>query len=288
MTTTAFVALIDLSNLTVTFAADHPADTDLYTAGSAPELEDLTGPQAVALYNTLAKELSPFLPDQIVPVKRFADKGTATKRVWDLIVKYQDHVTRQAAAQRPIVPVEDKPQALTAEDKAAIKAAKDIPAPKPSAARKTAGINLAPMKKAYACREGSKQATLVDLLSRPSGASMAELLSGLAFGSKAWKEVTVKSGLNWDMNKIKGYGIRTEFQNGYERWLDCDYDNMGDFSLFDQDGHPDDHSEESKAALLQRNIDKGFDPSKRTVAVYHLVLPEGLTAPIPHTPKKGA
>lgn len=284
MTTTAFVALIDLSNLsnlTVQFAAEHPENTDLYTAGSAPELEDLTGPQAVALYNTLAAELSPFLPDQIVPVKRFADKGTATKRVWDLIVKYQDHVTRQAAAQRPIVPVEDKPQALTAEDKKAIKEAKNIPAPK-AAARKTAGINLAPRKKVYACREGSKQATLVDLLSRSCGASMTELLAGLAFGAKAWKEVTVKSGLNWDMNKIKGYGIRTEFQNGYERWLEGDYDNMGDFT---SEQHPDEADHE---ATLAANVAKGFDPSKRTVAVYFLVLPEGMTAPVPHTPKKGA
>ena len=283
MTTTAFVALIDLSNLTVQFAADYPENTDLYTAGSAPELEDLTGPQAVALYNSLAAELnaSPAREgqDPIAQVKRFADKGTATKRVWGLIELFQ---TLHAPVEAPVKEV------LKPEEKAEIAAAKNIPAPKATAARKTAGINLAPQKKVYACREGSKQATLVDLLSRSCGASMTELLSGLAFGAKAWKEVTVKSGLNWDMNKIKGYGIRTEFQNGYERWLEGDYDNMGDFNLFDFDGHPDDNSDERKAELLQKNIDAGFDPSKRNVAVYHLVLPEGMTAPVPHTPKKGA
>lgn len=285
MTTTAFVALIDLSNLTVQFAADHPENTDLYTAGSAPELEDLTGPQAVALYNTLAAELSPFVPDQIVPVKRFADKRTATTRVWGLIVQLQalkqDIARRQNADFQPVAEVPVK-EVLKPEEKAEIAAAKNIPAPKATAARKTAGINLAPQKKVYACREGSKQATLVDLLSRSCGASMTELLAGLAFGAKAWKEVTVKSGLNWDMNKIKGYGIRTEFQNGYERWLEGDYDNMGDFT---SEQHPDEADHE---ATLAANIAKGFDPSKRTVAVYFLVLPEGMTAPVPHTPKKGA
>lgn len=286
--TTPIIALIDLSNLTVQFAASPEAAdaSDLFTAGSAAELEDLTGSQAKAIYNTLAAQLnaSPtrdFFTNQIAEVKRFADKGTATKRVWGLIELYHafKKVEPMGAVEADKVATELENAGLTKDDPA-VKA--PVAAPKASNARKTAGINLAPQKKVYACREGSKQATLVDLLSRSCGASMTELLAGLSFGSKAWKEVTVKSGLNWDMNKIKGYGIRTEFQNGYERWLEGDFDNMGDFT---SDQHPDEADHE---ATLAANVAKGFDPSKRTVAVYFLVLPEGMTAPVPHTPKKGA
>ena len=75
--------------------------------------------------------------------------------------------------------------------------------------------NLAPKAEAKACRAGTKQAILVDLLFRSGGASMAELREALA----PWKDITIKSGLGWDMNAIKGYGIRTTFENGYQRRL---------------------------------------------------------------------
>lgn len=81
------------------------------------------------------------------------------------------------------------------------------------------------------------------------------------------------------MNHQKGYGIRTTFENGYQRWLATDYVGMGTFR---GDTHPDDNSEADKAALLARNLAEGYDPGE-LFAVYHLVLPKGLTAPIPHT-----
>jgi hypothetical protein len=150
------------------------------------------------------------------------------------------------------------------------------PAPLPKAQRrKPRAITLAPKKQVRACEAGTKQARLVDLLARPGGASMAELREVLA----PWKDVTIKSGLTWDMNHQKGYGIRTTFENGYQRWLATDYAGMGTFRA---DSHPDDLSEAEKAALLAENLANGYDPEE-VFAVYHLVLPAGLTAPIPHT-----
>lgn len=154
--------------------------------------------------------------------------------------------------------------------------AQPAPAAQPKAkARKPRGINIAPKKEARACRAGTKQATLVDLLSRAGGASMAELREAL----RPWKDVTIKSGLSWDMNHQKGYGIRTTFENGYQRWLATDYAGMGTFR---GDSHPDDNTEEQKAALLADNLANGYDPEE-VFAVYHLVLPAGLKAPVPHT-----
>ncbi len=150
------------------------------------------------------------------------------------------------------------------------------PAPQPKAkpAKTPRGINLAPKEKARACKAGTKQAMLVDLLSREGGASMSELLRHL----HPWKIVTVRSGLSWDMNAIKGYGIRTTFESGYDRWLACDYEGQGTFHA---DSHPDELSEADKAKLLADNLASGYNPNEM-FAVYHLVLPKGMTAPVPH------
>lgn len=172
-----------------------------------------------------------------------------------------------AVAQEPAAPA-PQPVAQTA------------PAVQPKAQRRSRGINLAPKAEAKACRYGTKQAILVDLLLRSGGASMAELREALA----PWKDITIKSGLGWDMNHQKGYGIRTTHENGYQRWLATDYAGMGTFK---GDTHPDDNSEADKAALLAQNLADGYNPGE-VFAVYHLVLPAGLTAPVPHTGTKEA
>lgn len=170
-----------------------------------------------------------------------------------------------------------KVAALKAERAAIMQDAPEVaPAAQQKAkARKPRAITLAPKKEARACKAGTKQARLVDLLSRAGGASMAELREALA----PWKDVTIKSGLSWDMNHQKGYGIRTTFENGYQRWLATDYAGMGTFRGND---HPEDVSEADKAALLADNLANGYDPEE-VFAVYHLVLPADLSAPIPHT-----
>lgn len=265
-------ATINLTNNTVAFHADETAASavadakDHFLVTDVTDLEALTGPQAVALYNETAAKLD----TNIVPVNRFSNKQTAAKRVWANLEDLQEQAIEAAKAKK------------------APKAKKEA-APKVAKPRKSKGVNLAPLERAYACREGSKQAALLDALARSGGASMAELLEILSWGGTPWKEVTVKSGLNWDMNKVKGYGIRTEFQNGYERWLECDYESMDDFAskVGSQIGHPDDHTEEERAAFLQQAIANGFDPEDRTHAVYHIVLPAGMTEPLPHTPRKG-
>jgi len=216
----------------------------------AEDLEGLTMKQGAALFAATAAPLG------IAPVKRFPDRATAARRIWQNLVAL--------SATTPVPEVAPEPAAKSA--------------PKAKAPRKPRGINLAPKAEAVACREGTKQALLVDLLSRPCGASMTELLRHL----RPWKPVTVKSGLSWDMNSLKGYGIRTTFENGHQRWLACDYEGQGTFRA---DSHPDDLSEADKAALLEQNLAEGYDPAE-LFPVYHLVLPEGLTAPVPHTPAR--
>lgn len=200
---TMTVATIDISNLKVDFHAD-PAQAraiadakDLLYVGEPDDLGALSGPQMVALYNSTSAELNTGL----TPVNRFATKEAGIKRIMANLLDLFE-VRRQIEKVKPkAVEVKQPKQKVSA-----------------PAVRRGSGINLPAMKKAYACREGSKQAILVDKLSRPQGATMRELLEALSGGVKPWKEVTVKSGLNWDMNKIKGYGIRTRKRENGE---DC-------------------------------------------------------------------
>lgn len=158
--------------------------------------------------------------------------------------------------------------------------AQPAPAPQPKAQRRSRGIHLAPKAEAKACRAGTKQAILVDLLFRSGGASMSELREALT----PWKDITIKSGLGWDMNAIKGYGITTTHENGYQRWLATDFAGMGTFRA---DSHPDDLDQAEKDALLAQNLATDYNPAE-VFAVYHLVLPAGLTAPVPHDAKPEA
>lgn len=198
-TMTKVVAIVADKTAFTIVSEDQAQPEGTLIARSADDLEELSGPQAVHLYNVSAAAISASLE----PVKRFSDKKSAAKRLW---ANFQDLIANAPEPAPAPAPVE-APKADKARDGAKPAKATDYPAPKTP--RKTTGINLAPKSKVYACREGSKQSIMVDLLSRVQGATMAELLKGLSGGEKPWLEVTVKSGLNWDMNKLKGYGIRT-------------------------------------------------------------------------------
>lgn len=267
-------ATIDIANLKVTFHAtsdDAMAVSDQrdhYAATCQEDLLDLSGPVMVALYNATAADLD----TNITPVNKFSSKEVVAKRLWANLEDLKEvHAQREAElekarrdaakgpankeaweqrkaklaadaqeairahdAEEDAAEEADRTAASKARDRAQPAKATDYPAPA-KAPRRNTGINLAPKATVYACKEGTKQALMVDLLSRPEGATMEELSAALSGGNKPWQEVTVKSGLNWDMNKIKGYGIKTTKRGD----VDC----------------------------------------------YHLVLPAGMTAPVPHTPR---
>lgn len=154
----------------------------------------LTGPVRVELYNDLAEAL------KLEPVRRFADTATGVKRTMKLIADYK----KSAPASKPAPAAKTAPAKKGATEKA-------------STARR--GTNLIPLgHEPMACREGTKQAALLDMIRRPKGASMEELIEGLSGGNKPWTEATVRSGFGWDL-KNKGYGVRSEFTaDGTERF----------------------------------------------------------------------
>lgn len=164
---------------------------DPRTTYTQAALNKMTGPELVALHNDCAAPLG------CDPVKRFGTKADATRRTWAKVQAWQQK--QQEAAARP-----------------SAKQAKAKGEPKPRARR---GTDLKPNgEPVQPCRDGSKQAILVDRLRGKDGATMAELLAALAVSGKPWQEATVRSGFGWDL-KRKGYGVKSTFgADGVERF----------------------------------------------------------------------
>lgn len=184
-----------------------------YTEAS---LNELSGPALVELYNDVK---ACFRNGEAVPnVRRFADKTTAVTRTWKVLQRYAE-----AHPEVEAEPVKAEPKKVETVNEttnpATVAAPKAAKAPAEKKARSPRGTNLAaPGHAPIPCREGSKQAILLDMLARPNGATMAELIEALSGGKKPWTEAAVRSGFGWDM-KLKGYGVRSSFDaDGTERF----------------------------------------------------------------------
>lgn len=167
-------------------------------------LQEYSTPELAKLYNeVLAK--CPKVEQK--PVNRFSDKTAAIKRTWAMLQTY--------AELNPATPEKvAKVKAVAAVKPSKVKA-------EPTHTKVIRGTNLKPDPRfpVIACRAGSKQSILVDMLKRPGGASMAELMDALSEGRKPWTESTVRSGFGWDM-KRKGYGVESRFsKDGGERFV---------------------------------------------------------------------
>jgi hypothetical protein len=132
--------------------------------------------------------------------------------------------------------------------------------------RASKGINIAPkpVGQIKPCRAGTKQAAIIDALA--DGATMWELLAvcsrNVSGGTKDWSEASIRSAMYYDVHHVKGYGVRTEV--------------MTPRALYDMGGH-----EASAEHLL--GTEHEHEPC---IALYRLVLPAGVSAPLPHTPAR--
>ncbi len=93
---------------------------------------------------------------------------------------------------------------------------KDAPKPEevsaPVKSRNAGEVNVEPTSPLLACRVGSKQQQIVDLLVK--GATMDDLRSVcVRKDGTVWDDNSIRSALYYDI-KQKGYGVRTEFVEG--------------------------------------------------------------------------
>jgi len=172
-------------------------------------LSELSGPALVELYNEV---LSTFRNGGAVPnVRRFADKTTAVTRTWKVLQRYAEaHTEVETEAQAEPQKVETVDETTTPAPVAAPKA-QEAPksAEEKKAPRARKGTNLLPPGgRTVPCREGSKQAILLDMLARPNGATMAELirlrimllpLEAAKSMAASWVSTVARSCMTWFM-----------------------------------------------------------------------------------------
>ena len=106
-------------------------------------------------------------------------------------------------------------------------------------------------------KEGSRQWSLASHLK--DGVSIPQLKETHGF---PWSVAAIKSGMYWDLHRVKGYGIRTEFHNGeslYSRGDLAGAQTLGVEPTHDADG--------------QIVFSDDYDENKQ-IPVYFLVFPD--------------
>jgi Protein of unknown function (DUF3489) len=151
--------------------------------GSARELNKLAGSwpanRLSEVWNSFAG-VAPF--GNLQPVKRFNDRKTAVARIWEAIQRLVPNVAQLAPDVAPAKGKRDQDA----------KKGKQRDTKRPSA-KKTANV----------AREGSKKAEVVDLMRRPKGATLAEVMK-----ATGWQPHTVRGFVSGTL--IKKLGLKVE------------------------------------------------------------------------------
>ena len=202
-----------VSPANATFAL-HPTEADATAAADAQDhllvlipddLHELTIKEGAALFAATAAALG------IAPVKRFPDRETAARRIWANLVALS------AAAPVPETAPEPAPQP-SVQPKAKAQ---------PKARKTPRGIQLAPKAEARACRAGTKQAILVDMLFRSGGASMAGMdhsqmgqdgMAGMDMGAMGQGDMMAMPGMDGMAMDLNDYNFDAYLAN--DRTLD--------------------------------------------------------------------
>ena len=127
------------------------------------------------------------------PVKKFTDRKTAVSRIWKAIQTLGDELLR----------------ASIRDAEAKLKAARTVPSPAPPAApiapkKAKAAKQVTTKDAAPTARDGSKKAIVLDMLKRPDGATLSDIMS-----ATAWQAHSVRGFISGSLGKKMGLKIES-------------------------------------------------------------------------------
>lgn len=179
-------------------------------------LDQLSTPALVTLYNNVVFDHAASL--DVTQVNRFSDRATALKRVAALLEKVGQEVVaveagvptlRRVGDLSPAVEGQGEVQDLATPLEGTNDTAEPAPAKKE---RKRRGFRFVFPKKdeIKSCREGTKRAQVVELLSREEGATLEEIMAATGWSQKDAYEGTRL------VHFYLGYGMKQD-ENGRVR-----------------------------------------------------------------------
>jgi hypothetical protein len=127
------------------------------------------------------------------PVKKFTDRKTAVSRIWKAIQTLGDELLR----------------ASIRDAEAKLKAARTVPSPAPPAApiapkKAKAAKQVTTKDAAPTARDGSKKAIVLDMLKRPDGATLSDIMS-----ATAWQAHSVRGFISGSLGKKMGLTVES-------------------------------------------------------------------------------
>lgn len=131
---------------------------------------------------------------ELRPVKKFTDRKTAVNRIWKAIQRLGEELLRAS-----IRDAEAKLKATQAATAATAQQAAPAAPKKAEATKQSAAKDATP-----ATREGSKKAIVLDMLKRPEGATLKDIMS-----ATAWQAHSVRGFISGGLGKKMGIVVES-------------------------------------------------------------------------------
>lgn len=242
--------------------------------------------------SALAALVNGAIADFQLPIKevgKFKDKATALVKVQRMMDQYDFILEGDKLVKRPEQPGDaeirqemkkELVEEIGQERYDAVSQYREVPvadktpktekapkADKPKRGR-TSTVNREPKpaNEIQACRAGSNQALLIDVLLGGATLNAATRFVNNESG-KNLKDSVIYSTILYDLCTVKGYGVRVEAQNGEQLYKNDHFVDANELHFND------------------KGAGEGYDP-EATRLVYFLVLPEGMDRPLEHTARK--